>query len=255
MSFVLSFETATHAGSLAILEDERVLWQEAGDGRASHSSRLLLEVDEGLKRAGIRLSDVDVFAVATGPGSFTGLRTGLATVMGLAWTLGRSVVGVPTLHAVAHAEATPGAGRVVSLLPAGRGELFAQTLELTSEYEVLELDTPNHVSPRELFESGRAEPSTLVWAGDGARLHAEEIRAQAARRNIAVLDEGEERAASSKRNEWTLAKASGDVLAVHVAMLGLKTYRRGAATAAAELRANYVRPSDVELKDRCQEQD
>ncbi|MEJ7577880.1 MAG: tRNA (adenosine(37)-N6)-threonylcarbamoyltransferase complex dimerization subunit type 1 TsaB [Pyrinomonadaceae bacterium] len=253
MTLILSVETATRAGSLAILDGERVLWQGTGDNRVSHSAALLLEVNEGIKRAGIRLSDVSVFAVATGPGSFTGLRTGLATVMGLAWTLERQVVGVPTLHAVACAEANFGEA-IIALLAAGRGELFAQTLELTSEGEINELDAPTHVSPQKLLESERAGRSTLKWAGDGARGHVEEIRARAARDEITLVDEREGCAASPNRSGWTLAKASVDVLAVHVAMLGLRAFRRGEVLAASELRANYVRPSDAELKEQCREQ-
>ncbi|MBA2340306.1 MAG: tRNA (adenosine(37)-N6)-threonylcarbamoyltransferase complex dimerization subunit type 1 TsaB [Pyrinomonadaceae bacterium] len=248
---VLSVETATRAGSLAILDGERVLWQQAGESGASHSSTLLLHLDEGVKSAGVQLREIDVLAVTTGPGSFTGLRTGLATVMGLAWTLEVAAVGVPTLHAIAHAEARE-QSHVVALLPAGRGELFAQALELTAEKNILELGAATHITPQKLFESALARTSTIAWVGDGARLHAGEIRAAAQGQGITFVDE--EQSLTSNVNIWSLAKASTNVLAVDVALLGLKAYHQKKLLRASELRANYVRPSDVELKEQCREQ-
>lgn len=249
MSLVLSFETATRAGSLALLDGARVLWQRSGETIAPHSSTLLPHLDEGLTGAGVRLCDLDVLAVATGPGSFTGLRTGLATVMGLAWTLELAAVGVPTLHAVAHAEARE-LSRAIALLPAGRGELFAQTLELTVDMDIVEIDAPAHIAPQKLFEDAHTSP--LTWTGDGARLHAEEIEEAALRHGITFTSR--ERPASSNERVWSLAETSTNVLAVDVALLGLKAYRRGEVLAAGELRANYVRPSDVELKEQCRKQ-
>src|SRR5207302_9673103 len=95
-----------------------------GDASISHSTNLIAMIDEALRDSGSTVSDIDLFAVAVGPGSFTGLRIGLATVKALAVCTQRRIVGVSTLAAIAHAiDAT---GHVVSLLPAGRGEVFAQ---------------------------------------------------------------------------------------------------------------------------------
>src|SRR5215213_11524682 len=120
---ILSVETATLSGSVALLRGEQVLAALAGDSGVSHSNTLLNDIDKLLHEAQIDLPQVDLFAVATGPGSFTGLRIGIATVKALAATLDRPCAGVPTLQAIALAAGE--SRRSVALLPAGRGEVFA----------------------------------------------------------------------------------------------------------------------------------
>src|SRR5947207_1763330 len=126
---ILSLETATLAGSVALSRGNQMLAALAGDSGVSHSNTLLHDVDKLLSEAHIDLSDIDFFAVATGPGSFTGLRIGIATVKALAATLDRPCAGVPTLQAIALA-AGPSPGSI-ALLPAGRGEVFAQLFSVT----------------------------------------------------------------------------------------------------------------------------
>src|SRR5437764_15424289 len=127
---ILAIETATRAGSVAVARGETLLSCREGDASVSHSTNLIEIIDSVLNEAGARLSDVDVFAVAVGPGSFTGLRIGLATVKAFAEVNQRPIVGISTLAAVAHASALE--GDVVSLLPAGRGEVFAQMFSLAA---------------------------------------------------------------------------------------------------------------------------
>ncbi|HEV7843604.1 MAG TPA: tRNA (adenosine(37)-N6)-threonylcarbamoyltransferase complex dimerization subunit type 1 TsaB, partial [Pyrinomonadaceae bacterium] len=116
---ILSIETATRAGSIALSRGRILLSTRRGDATRSHSTDLLELMRGALDDATCRIQDVELFAVALGPGSFTGLRIGVATAKSLASTLERQVVGVPTLQAVALAA---GAGEtVVALLPAGRG--------------------------------------------------------------------------------------------------------------------------------------
>ena len=110
---------------------------------------------------------IELFAVTTGPGSFTGLRSGLATIKAFAATLNRPVVGVPTLHAVAFACGT--AGRVLASLPAGRGEVFAQLLSTESGNVLKELSEPFHLSPQALWRS-REWGCDLTWRERGTGL-------------------------------------------------------------------------------------
>src|SRR5688572_19237635 len=97
---VLALETVTRAGSVAIM-DERGCRGRAGDAARSHTERLPTELLDLLHADGRSLADVDRFAVVTGPGSFTGIRVGVATSQGLALAGGRLVVPVPTLEAIA----------------------------------------------------------------------------------------------------------------------------------------------------------
>src|SRR5215213_11858472 len=98
---ILSVETATLSGSVALSRGAHILAAFAGDSGVSHSNTLLHDIDKLLHQAQVELSEIDLFAVANGPGSFTGLRIGIATIKGLAATLGGPCAGVPTLHAVA----------------------------------------------------------------------------------------------------------------------------------------------------------
>src|SRR5882762_10221523 len=126
---ILSIDTATLRGSVCLMQGERVLAYVSGDANVSHSSSLLRDIDQVLTACGITTREIELFAAAAGPGSFTGLRIGLATVKALSVTLGRPCLGVPTLRAVARAAGPSKA--TVALLPAGRGELFAQLFSVS----------------------------------------------------------------------------------------------------------------------------
>jgi tRNA threonylcarbamoyladenosine biosynthesis protein TsaB len=243
---ILSLETATRAGSIAITRGDILLAAQAGDASTSHSAHLLDNVGNMLKESGVTLRDVDVFAASIGPGSFTGLRIGLATVKSFAATLGRSCTGVPTLYAIAHAAGE--SERTLALLPAGRGEVFAQMLAVEPSGEVQALDSPTHIAPGKLLEKVKSE-MRLKWAGEGARLHAEAIKAQALAQGISFWDESQvDRTEPSREGQWTIAPAQ-DVLAVDVCKLALLSVRSGAVVSPEQLRAIYVRPSDAELKE------
>ncbi|MEW6214900.1 MAG: tRNA (adenosine(37)-N6)-threonylcarbamoyltransferase complex dimerization subunit type 1 TsaB [Nitrospirota bacterium] len=99
---ILAIETSTMLGGVAIIDDLSGLIAEVRlNVKSTHSERLMIEVDHILKQAGLRVSDVDVFAVAIGPGSFTGLRIGLSTAKGFSYATGKPIVSVPTLEALA----------------------------------------------------------------------------------------------------------------------------------------------------------
>src|SRR5687767_8678007 len=94
---ILSLETATLGGGVFLGRGEAELAAKIGRSDVSHSNSLLSDINDCLNKGGVTLCDIDVFACASGPGSFTGLRIGIATVKGLAATLDRPSIGVPTL--------------------------------------------------------------------------------------------------------------------------------------------------------------
>src|SRR2546428_10507059 len=96
---VLALDTTTRAGSAAMVEDDRVVDERGGDAARTHAERLPAEILALLDAHDRTLADVDLFAVASGPGSFTGLRIGIATIQGLAFVGGTRIVGVPALGA------------------------------------------------------------------------------------------------------------------------------------------------------------
>jgi len=220
---ILSVETATLAGSVALSRGDKIVAAFAGDSGVSHSNTLLNDIDRLLSEAQVDLSEIDLFAVASGPGSFTGLRIGIATIKGLAATLERPCAGVPTLQAIALA-AGP-APRSVALLPAGRGEVFAQLFSVTEDGLVTELDQATHISPQRLLEKYGVLES-VRWCGEGAIANK-------------ALFEGDER--------WQIAPPVA-ALATHVASLALRKFREQQLQHPDALQAIYVRPSDAELK-------
>jgi tRNA threonylcarbamoyladenosine biosynthesis protein TsaB len=111
---ILAFDTATDVATSALVSDGEVLGE-----RASRAVTLLEDVDALLRQAGARTRDVEALAVGIGPGSFTGVRMGLATARGLALALGIPVAGVSTLDALA-----AGAPGAIPVVDARRREVF-----------------------------------------------------------------------------------------------------------------------------------
>jgi tRNA threonylcarbamoyladenosine biosynthesis protein TsaB len=111
---ILAFDTATDVATSALVSDGEVLGE-----RASRAVTVLEDVDALLRQAGAHTADIEALAVGIGPGSFTGVRIGLATARGLALALGIPVAGVSTLDALA--EGAPGA---VPVVDARRREVF-----------------------------------------------------------------------------------------------------------------------------------
>jgi tRNA threonylcarbamoyladenosine biosynthesis protein TsaB len=138
---VLAFDTATDVATSALVSDGEVLGE-----RASRTVTLLEDVDALLRQAGAHTGDLEALAVGTGPGSFTGVRVGLATARGLALALGIPVAGVSTLAALA-----AGAPGAVPVVDARRREVFVL------------LDEPQVLAPGEL----ELRPGT-VCVGNGA---------------------------------------------------------------------------------------
>ena len=121
---LLAVETATSLTSVALLEGDTLLCEMEGLRGRPTAEVLLPAIDALFARSGATLAEVEVFGVSIGPGSFTSLRIGLATVKGLAFGSRRLAVGVPTLAALALG-APEGEGPAVAMLDARRGEVYA----------------------------------------------------------------------------------------------------------------------------------
>src|SRR6266849_6010946 len=111
---ILAIETSTRAGSVSLARGLEVLSAVLGDGTSSHSTDLIDNVERVLREGSARLIDIDLFAVTAGPGSFTGLRIGLATVKAFAVCVQKPCLPVSTLAAIAHAAGE--SERTVSIL-------------------------------------------------------------------------------------------------------------------------------------------
>jgi tRNA threonylcarbamoyladenosine biosynthesis protein TsaB len=166
----LALDTSTRTGGSAVLRDDDVLAEVPGDAARTHAERLPADLMRALDIARVTLGEVEVFAVATGPGSFTGLRVGIATMQGLALAAGRPLVGVSVLDALAHAAAAGAdAGvRVATWVDAWRGEVYAALYDGVREVEPASVELPDAILARL-----RGTPTRFI--GDGAAVHRDAI--------------------------------------------------------------------------------
>ena len=183
---VLALDTTTRAGSVALVDENLIVEERPGDLSRTHAQRLPAEVLAVLETHGVGLSAIDVFAVAAGPGSFTGLRIGLATIQGLALVTGRPIVGISALEALAQvASREVDAGALVAAwMDAQRREVFSALYRVTSAGlfdpgRLIELESAGVGDPECTLErwrdrldpSTRLEAGSIVFVGDGAVLY------------------------------------------------------------------------------------
>ena len=192
---ILALDTTTRAGSAAVLRDQTVLHVRSGDPGQTHGQRLPTELMRVLDEAGVRLDQIELFAVAAGPGSFTGLRVGIATIQALALARERRVVPVSVLDALARAvtvrpsEEAPGEDDYIAAwMDAQRGEVFAALYEQDGRTLVTD---PTASPPEATLESWLPyvrSGASLWFAGDGALRYRELLQGRLAER-ARVLDE------------------------------------------------------------------
>ena len=123
---ILSLDTTAHFGSVALLEDAAVVEEVLLHSPEGFGPVLFGQIEALLRRHGVRVGDVGLFAAAAGPGSFTGVRIGLTAVKGLAEACGRPVVGVSNLMALAECGTLP---LRAALLDARRGEIYGAVFD------------------------------------------------------------------------------------------------------------------------------
>ncbi len=215
---LLSVDTSGKYGSIALARcdsgDCDVVEVVALQG-GTFSAQLVPQIAALLAKHGFAKHDIAAFAVATGPGSFTGLRVGLAAIKALAEVLQRPIASVSLLEALASAGSA--SGRVLSLMDAGRGEVFAGSYEIESagnvstvREELLRLD---NLGPQEKVQIVTADPSLVQF------LAVKELNAELVERPRADA----------------------------IARLGWRKIRTGNTVSPEHLEANYIRQSDAEM--------
>jgi tRNA threonylcarbamoyladenosine biosynthesis protein TsaB len=184
---VLALDTSTRAGGVALLEDGRVVDERCGDAARTYAERLPLEILALLGDHGVATADIDLFAVASGPGSFTGLRIGIATLQGLAFVHRRRIAAVSALEALAHiGSGTVAAGSLVGAwMDAQRRDVFSALYRvapfpLFDPSRLLEIGQPQVAAPAATLERWRQlvadEPAVVI--GDGAAASVDTIAAE-----------------------------------------------------------------------------
>ena len=220
---ILCIDTSTSAGSIALVRENRLLGELLEDSPRTHSARLLAGIDALLKNVNLSISDVDVFAVISGPGSFTGIRIGLTTVKGLAEALGKPIVPITSFEAWVEKEPAI-QGILVPLIPARLGEIYAAVYERSGS--VLNVLSDGIVGEVEGVISRMSE-GHASFIGRGAAQYWEVIQAK-----------GE--------GYWTVVETD-PFLGQPMARIAHQRASRGEFCTAQELTAFYLRRSDAEI--------
>ena len=165
---ILAFESSAKPASAALVKDGQLLSQYMQCSALTHSRTLLPMAEDMLKNAELRLSDVDLIAVAHGPGSFTGIRIGVATVKGLAWAAEKPCVGVSTLEAMAWHGLAVG-GYICPVMDARRSQVYNALFKIEHGRPVrMTEDRP--IALDELSKEVTALNAPVLLVGDGAAL-------------------------------------------------------------------------------------
>ncbi len=165
---ILAFESSAKAASVALCDGDKLISQYTQCSALTHSRTLLPMAEDMLKNAEISLKDVDLIAVAHGPGSFTGIRIGVSTVKGLAWAADTPCVGVSTLEAMAWHGLAVG-GYVCPVMDARRNQVYNAIFEIKDgKPQRLTEDRPIALS--DLAEELRRLNAPVFLVGDGAEL-------------------------------------------------------------------------------------
>lgn len=226
---ILAIETSTSLASVAITSGTAVIAETLFTCDRSLSARLVPEIDHLLTLAGLSISDIDLFSASIGPGSFTGVRCGVATIQGLALATGKPCAGFSSLALLAM-NFPFNSHPVCTLLDARKNEVYAALYDCSTAIPTALI--ADCVMPVEQFlEQVRSSiASTVIFAGEGARRYQETI--------------------ASFRGEYTgfASPAHSTGRAAMGAMLALDTWEQGKAHSnPALLLPSYIRPSEAEL--------
>lgn len=236
----LAVDTSTRSGSIALLRDAAVLGQAVIPPDEPYSSRFSPSVDSLMRESGLVLSQVDLFAVAAGPGSFTGLRIGLTAVKAWAEVFGKPIAAVSVLEAIAaHAMSSSIRQAVllaelflVPVFDARRGQVFGAVYRYsaTEPERLWRCGDEMVAEPNEflLFVNEQCGPAMPVFASPTPEII-------------------EEHRALSRFKDARLERVSPP-LAPMIGLVGYRQALRGETVDAMALDASYVRRTDAELK-------
>ena len=173
---IIALESSAITASVAVTEDEKLLAQSFQNSGLTHSATLMPMAADLLKNAGLTLEEMDVVAVAAGPGSFTGVRIGVAAAKGLAWPGDKPCAPCSTLESMAwqcaHLD-----GEICAAMDARRDQVYCARF-LAANGALTRLTADRAIGLDELAEEVRASGKTQILVGDGAYLAERALRAR-----------------------------------------------------------------------------
>jgi tRNA threonylcarbamoyladenosine biosynthesis protein TsaB len=223
---ILALDTTTASGSVALLDNARLLGEINAEIPGSHSSKLLRAVDYLLRGNGLKIEDMAGFAAAAGPGSFTGIRIGLSTIKAFAFASGKQVAPVSTLAALA-LKLKESPSRLISpLVDAKKGEIYAALFESAGE-ELVEVIPQGAYTPDRFFSLLPAH-RIVSFIGNGVEVYKAKI--------LAYL---KDKARFSSRSLF---------IASEVGILGYEILKKNRGVSGEKLEPIYFRKSQAEEK-------
>ncbi len=221
--YILAIDTATNCGGAALSRDREVIGLVMMKEPLQYSETILDAVDSLLEQHRLELSQIDCFAVATGPGSFTGVRIGLTTVKSFCQVLAKPVAGISALEALAH-RFRQGHRRIAPMMYAGRRQIYGAVFRI--EESGLQQEQDEQVlAPQEWLEGLPEGDCALV--GDGVGHYRDTI--------IEV-------------NPAARMLESDNRIVEQLCPIAYQRLEQGITSTAHGLQANYVRPPDVRRK-------
>ena len=206
---ILALESSATAASVALCEDEALIAQSFRDTGLTHSQTLLPMTEELLAHCSLTVADLDLIAVAAGPGSFTGLRIGVATAKGLAWAAQLPCAGCSTLEAMAWNLAGLD-GELCAAMDARRHQVYNARFRACNG-AITRLTEDRAIALEDLIEELRGTVTTQIVLGDGARLCYEAITAAGIPAQLAPPNLRQQTAWGVARMGLELAKAGRTV--------------------------------------------
>ena len=168
---ILAIDTSALTATAAILSEDMLIAEVSTTTKLTHSQTIMPMIDELLKKVSLDITDIDLFACSEGPGSFTGLRIGIGTIKGLAYGLGKPVVGVSTLEALAHnIDVTDLI--ICPIMDARRGQVY-NGLYRYNDDRLTCIEEPRALSIDELCKELTKK---TIFVGDGVNVHKEKIK-------------------------------------------------------------------------------
>jgi tRNA threonylcarbamoyladenosine biosynthesis protein TsaB len=224
----LALDTCDSRGSLAVLRNEEVLTVIAHEGMVDYSSWVLPTAEAALQATELGLRDVDVFAVASGPGSFTGVRIGLITVKAWSEAFGKKVASVSRLEAMA-AQSADDREYVAAFADAHRDQVFGGLYRReVSELRLVEQEMVAAPAEFLLWVNEHSEHRPVSWISPDPD-------------KVTALEEWQKHAKDGQRIEF-----SSSILAPMIGKIGLQRAREGRLVDALALDAEYIRRPDAE---------
>lgn len=224
---ILAFDTTSSQGSVALLEDNELLGEITLAGAKSPSLHLLKSIDFLLNLFSLTINVIEGYAVAAGPGSFTGIRVGLSTVKALALASGRLIAPVSALKALAYKVISTEGSPVAVMMDARKGEVFAALFESKDSEGLMEIVPEGAYKPLDFLNFLPTEKK-IYLIGSGTKIYYQKI--------MNILGE---RAVLSRRSLF---------IAHEIGLLGWAVFKEGKGLNPDKVEPLYYRPSQAEEK-------